>query len=442
MTEKRGTGTEYGQEKLKERAEATEATEEKKPKSKLKILGIVVIAAIGVGALYPVVFDSKKTPAEKNEEVVALNSDGTAIGPVVTDADADDKGSLNDPNKSITIDTSIADKTAADKAAAEKADADKVAADKAAAADKVAADKVAADKAAADKADADKVAADKAAADKAAADKVAADKAEAGNGEQPDPEQMLMDMAAPASPSAEIVSAEKIIADARKGSAVPQPIAQNASGESADVAEKLAPEDVQGIKNAVSHDPTVNNTNQPANEAHDAPKFKTFEPSKFGIDNVAAPQHVIAQPSTQPASLPQYAATNKAPADTQRSDNVLKNYTGQSEEVTYQVQSQNTVYVYGSFAAKVYLLPAAKDEKVNAYLSDAKGWQISQLPGNILRIQRSANKADWSEATDLFLVAGKRTYTLILQAVDQPKLRTDSLRYVEPKAQPAQSGKK
>ncbi len=439
MTEKRGTGTEYGQEKLKERAEATEATEEKKPKSKLKILGIVVIAAIGVGALYPVVFDSKQTPAEKNEEVVALNSDGTAIGPVVTDAD--DKGSLNDPNKSITIDTSIADKTAADKVAADKAAAEKTAADKVAA-DKAAAEKADADKVAADKAAAEKADADKVAADKAAADKAAADKAEAGNGEQPDPEQMLMDMAAPASPSAEIVSAEKIIADARKGSAVPQPIAQNASGESAGVAEKLAPEDVQGIKNAVSHDPTVNNTNQPANDAHDAPKFKTFEPSKFGIDNVAAPQHVIAQPSTQPASLPQYAATNKAPADTQRSDDVLKNYTGQSEEVTYQVQSQNTVYVYGSFAAKVYLLPAAKDEKVNAYLSDAKGWQISQLPGNILRIQRSANKADWSEATDLFLVAGKRTYTLILQAVDQPKLRTDSLRYVEPKAQPAKSGKK
>ncbi|WP_272654143.1 MULTISPECIES: hypothetical protein [unclassified Providencia] len=399
MTEKRGTGTEYGQDKLKERAEASEVTEEKKPKSKLKIISIVVIAAIGVGALYPVVFDSKKTPAEKNEEVVALNSDGTAIGPVVTNAD--DKESLSDSNKSVTIDTAIADKTAA----SENSDADK-----------------------------------------AATDKAATDKADAGNAEQPvdhtDPEQMLMDMAAPTNPSVEIVPAEKIISDAHKGSAVPQPIAQNVSDGSAGVSDKLAPEDVQGIKNAVNHDPTVNNANQPANEANAAPKFRTFEPSKFGIDDVAAPQHVIAQPTAQPATLPQYAATNKAPSDSQNSDDVIKNYTGQSEEVTYQVQSQNTVYVYGSFAAKVYLLPVGKNEKVNAYLSDSKGWQISQLPGDILRIQRSANKSDWSEATDLFLVAGKRTYTLILQAVDQPKLRTDSLRYMEPKTQPAHTGKK
>ncbi|ELY4881514.1 MULTISPECIES: hypothetical protein [Enterobacterales] len=410
MTEKRGTGTEYGQDKLKERAEASEVTEEKKPKSKLKIISIVVIAAIGVGALYPVVFDSKKTPAEKNEEVVALNSDGTAIGPVVTNAD--DKESLSDSNKSVTTDTAIADKPAA----SEHSDADKPA----------------------DPENSD-------------ADKAATDKADAGNAEQPvdhtDPEQMLMDMAAPTNPSVEIVPAEKIVSDAHKGSPVPQPIAQNVSDGSAGISDKLAPEDVQGIKNAVNHDPTVNNANQPANEANAAeanaaPKFRTFEPSKFGIDNVAAPQHVIAQPSAQPATLPQYAATNNAPSDSQNSDDVIKNYTGQSEEVTYQVQSQNTVYVYGSFAAKVYLLPVGKNEKVNAYLSDSKGWQISQLPGDILRIQRSANKSDWSDATDLFLVAGKRTYTLILQAVDQPKLRTDSLRYMEPKTQPAHTGKK
>ncbi|WP_338615047.1 hypothetical protein ACLI07_23115 (plasmid) [Providencia huaxiensis] len=360
--------------------------------------------------MYPVVFDSKKTPAEKNEEVVALNSDGTAIGPVVTNAD--DKESLSDSNKSVTTDTAIADKPAA----SEHSDADKPA----------------------DPENSD-------------ADKAATDKADAGNAEQPvdhtDPEQMLMDMAAPTNPSVEIVPAEKIVSDAHKGSPVPQPIAQNVSDGSAGISDKLAPEDVQGIKNAVNHDPTVNNANQPANEANAAeanaaPKFRTFEPSKFGIDNVAAPQHVIAQPSAQPATLPQYAATNNAPSDSQNSDDVIKNYTGQSEEVTYQVQSQNTVYVYGSFAAKVYLLPVGKNEKVNAYLSDSKGWQISQLPGDILRIQRSANKSDWSDATDLFLVAGKRTYTLILQAVDQPKLRTDSLRYMEPKTQPAHTGKK
>ncbi len=154
MTEKRGTGTEYGQDKLKDRADNYDlAADEKKPRSKLKLLGVLIVAIIGVGALYPVVFGGSKTPAEKTEEVIALNSDGLTVG-----------------ENETTNQKDAADKAAADKAAADKAAADKAAADKAAA-DKAAADKAAADKAAADKAAADKAAADKAAADKAAADK-------------------------------------------------------------------------------------------------------------------------------------------------------------------------------------------------------------------------------------------------------------------------------
>lgn len=79
----------------------------------------------------------------------------------------------------------------------------------------------------------------------------------------------------------------------------------------------------------------------------------------------------------------------------------------------------------------MYLLPIGKNEKINAYLSDARGWEVNQLPGDILRIKRSPRESEWSDATDLFLVVGKRTYTIILQAVDQPQMRTDSLRYVD-----------
>ena len=413
MTEKRGTGNEYGQDKLKDRAENYDlAGDEKKPKSKLKVLGILIVTLIGAGALYPVVFGGNTTPAEKSEEVVALNSNGVSV---------------EDSKTSIPPAVSDADKAAADKAAADKAAADKAAADKAAA------DKAAADKAAADKAAADKVAADKAAADKAAADKASADKAtndpdkelpailhsstpdKAVGSFDADAESRLLDIAAPANPSAEIVSAEQV--------------RQKATG-------KLPPEDVKGIADAVIHDPTVKATDEAKKVSELGATVEHYDASKFGI-GANSGSATNPSPTSQPA---QQVVNSVAPSENPSSEEMLKSYTGQSTEAFYHTQSQNTVYVYGSFAAKVYLLPLGKNEKINAYLSDAKGWELTQLPGNILRIKRSANKANWSDATDLFLVAGKRTYTLILQAVDQPKLRTDSLRYLEPTT--AKSGKK
>ncbi|EKY3945866.1 MULTISPECIES: histone H1-like repetitive region-containing protein [Enterobacteriaceae] len=406
MTEKRGTGTEYGQDKLKDRADNYDlAADEKKPRSKLKLLGVLIVAIIGVGALYPVVFGGSKTPAEKTEEVIALNSDGLSVVENVT------------TNQKDAADKAAADKAAADKAAADKAAADKAAADKAAA-DKAAADKAAADKAAADKAAADKAAADKAAADKAAADKAAADKTDSYT----DAEHRLLDNAAPLNPTTEIVSAEKV--------------QEHATGQ-------LPPEDVKGIADAVIHDPTVKATDEAKKVSQNGTEIQQFDAGKFGIgaDSSSA---VIQQPRSNQHLQP----IQKVVEDTEQSsglnsDDILKSYTGQSSEVSYHSQSQNTVYVYGSFAAKVYLLPLGKNEKINAYLSDPKGWEVSQLPGDILRIKRSINKSEWSDATDLFLVAGKRTYTLILQGVDQPKLRTDSLRYIDPKALPAaKSGKK
>ncbi len=206
---------------------------------------------------------------------------------------------------------------------------------------------------------------------------------------------------------------------------------------------QLPPEDVKGIADAVIHDPTVKATDEAKKVSQNGTKIQQFDAGKFGIgaDSSSA---VIQQPRSNQHLQP----VQKVVEDTEQSsglnsDNILKSYTGQSSEVSYHSQSQNTVYVYGSFAAKVYLLPLGKNEKINAYLSDPKGWEVSQLPGDILRIKRSINKSEWSDATDLFLVAGKRTYTLILQGVDQPKLRTDSLRYIDPKALPAaKSGKK
>ncbi|MGH5012718.1 histone H1-like repetitive region-containing protein [Klebsiella pneumoniae] len=406
MTEKRGTGTEYGQDKLKDRADNYDlAADEKKPRAKLKLLGVLIVAIIGVGALYPVLFGGSKPPVEKTEEVIALNSDGLPVGENET------------TNQKDAADKAAADKAAADKAAADKAAADKAAADKAAA-DKAATDKAAADKAAADKAAADKAAADKAAADKAAADKAAADKTDSYT----DAEHRLLDNAAPLNPTTEIVSAEKV--------------QEHATGQ-------LPPEDVKGIADAVIHDPTVKATDEAKKVSQNGTEIQQFDAGKFGIgaDSSSA---VIQQPRSNQHQQPiQKVVEDKEQSSGLNSDDILKSYTGQSSEVSYHSQSQNTVYVYGSFAAKVYLLPLGKNEKINAYLSDPKGWEVSQLPGDILRIKRSINKSEWSDATDLFLVAGKRTYTLILQGVDQPKLRTDSLRYIDPKALPAaKSGKK
>ena len=393
MTEKRGTGTEYGQDKLKDRADNYDlAADEKKPKSKLKLIGVLIIAIIGVGALYPVLFGGSKTPAEKTEEVVALNSDGVSVEdseatkPVVANADTD---------------KAVADKAAADKAVADKA---------------------ADDKAADDKAADDKVAADKAAADKVAADKAAAvDTSENISGVD-EAEQHLLDNAAPANLSTEIVPAEKV--------------QQRVTGQ-------LPPEDVKGIADAVIHDPTVKATDEAKKVSQAGTEIEKFDAAKFGIGTNTVSPSVQQSRSVQHLLPVQQEVENTEQSSDISSDDMLKSYTGQSSEVPYYSQSQNTVYVYGSFAAKVYLLPIGKSEKINAYLSDSKGWEVSQLPGDIRRIKRSYNKSDWSDATDLFLVAGKRTYTLILQGVDEPKLRTDSLRYIESKAIPVtKAGKK
>lgn len=104
-------------------------------------------------------------------------------------------------------------------------------------------------------------------------------------------------------------------------------------------------------------------------------------------------------------------------------------YSGHFKSVEYNSQGQNTVFVYSTFSSKIFLLPAKG--KVNVYLSDTKGWSVSLLPGNILRVQRSENKGAWSQATDLFVLNGDNSYSLILQAVGDPDKRTDSLKFTK-----------
>ncbi len=69
---------------------------------------------------------------------------------------------------------------------------------------------------------------------------------------------------------------------------------------------------------------------------------------------------------------------------------LTSDYSGHFKTVEYNSQGQNTVFVYSTFSSKVFLLPSKG--KVNVYLSDEKGWSVSLLPGNILRVQRSENK--------------------------------------------------
>ena len=412
MTEKRGTGSEYGQEKLKERANnADAALDEKKPKTKLKPLGFLIIAVLGVGALYPVVFNANKTPAEKTAEVTALNADGVSVN--------DDK--TTDVTPAVSDDTPPDEKDhAADSTGLAVDGNDSVVKSElpeVASADIPAPDKPSSNTAALST---DAGIASIPAIEKDTAETSAA-KSEPAKGvaETESAEQHLLSLSAPSDPSTDIEPAGKIAKDAGASGALP-------------------PEDVKGIADAVIHDPSVKATDEAKQVAQNNVDSRSFDPSKFGIDKPAvntapatSPQHLQSVTQAQPAIQPQPVKLTPASLAEPGSDDMLRSYTGLSSETDYHSQSQNTIYVYGTFAAKVYLLPLDKNEKVNAYLSDGKGWEVSQLPGNILRIKRAANRSDWSEATDLFLVAGKRTYTLILQAVDEPKLRTDTLRYVD-----------
>lgn len=223
-------------------------------------------------------------------------------------------------------------------------------------------------------------------------------------------EQQLLDNAAPMAPSIDIIPAEQI--------------AQN----------KPSPEGSPISASAEIPAPTV--ATGETNVAQAVPQTEPYDPTKFGIDSAdLGPQPQIQQP--QP---PVIVSVEKS--DDSKDGDTLRNYTGQITDTVYKDRSQNTIYVYGNLTTKVFLLPLGENEAINAFLSDSKGWQVSQTPGSILRISRAGDKANWSNVTDLFLVTDKHTYSLILHAVDDPKLRTDSLRYIDPKVDSAKSATK
>lgn len=468
MTEKRGTGENYGKEILNDRAEKYDSSVESKktkPKSKLKLLAVMLISLIGVGALYPVVFGGKTTPKDKMEEIVAVNASGNPL-------------ENGDPEKAAA-DKAADDKAEADRLAAELAEKEKKAAHKVAVEKAEADKKAAAEKVLADKAEAERAASKQRAADIAASEKAEQERADAlleksapdensvaksasdvgtltgaaesnlppsvvagtlkaasdinSNGSQA--EETLIDLAAPANPSAELPPSAAIVSAANS---------------------KLPDSDSRSIAKAVINDPTVKSTYETVKVSGEGHETHQYNPSDYGLNNNDAPNPISGpvqkpdyyqphnrmqynpQPSMQAAQVPSHVEPSKE----QTGNDATRNYVGQSSEVGYEIQNQNTVYVYGTFAAKVYLLPLAKGEKINAYLTDKDGWVVNHLPGDILRIERSSNRAKWSAATDLFLVAGKRTYTLILQAVDDPSQRTDSLRYKEQKSEPVKTAKR
>ena len=80
MTEKRGTGAEYGQEILRERSAEADTPEPTKKVSKKTVLSVIVAAIIAGGAMTAVILTSDKTPAEKVEAMsVNIGNDGVAL---------------------------------------------------------------------------------------------------------------------------------------------------------------------------------------------------------------------------------------------------------------------------------------------------------------------------------------------------------------------------
>lgn len=154
---------------------------------------------------------------------------------------------------------------------------------------------------------------------------------------------------------------------------------------------------------------------------------KQYDPAEFGYTE---PPQNVAEAKKQPVAenyVPQQLVVQE-PSTITGED---LDYSGHFKTVEYNTQSQNTLYVYSTFSTKVFLLPISPKEKVHSYLSDDKGWKVTLLPGNVLRVQRSDNKAAWTQATDLFVLSGDRRYSLILQAVGEPEKRTDALQFTK-----------
>lgn len=378
MAEKRGTGAEYGQEILRERSAEADTPESTKKVSKKTVLSVIVAAIIAGGAMTAVILTSDKTPAEKVEALsVDINNDGVALTEKVK-ADIENSGSQTSEPVLPNVEAVTTDS-------------------------------------------------------ESAPETPALEIAQLKKNSVPETETPVeVEAAEPVKPTAEVQPAEDVV----KGAQSTPEAASNEreydpakfgidvdKSPDADAAPLLGSD----VKAAPVVDPA---TVSPSQVELPAPTpVPTPSPS---------PTQVIAQaPAPIRLERVELPATNQFAQPLTMTGSDL-NYTGSALKVEYKAQQQDTVYLYSTFAAKVFLLPTDKGENISAYLSDEKGWQLKLLPGGILRVQRSDNKASWSQATDLFIVAGKRTYSLILQGVGEPGQRTDSLRYTsaEPEQKP------
>ncbi|WP_272570154.1 hypothetical protein [Providencia sp. PROV255] len=372
MTEKRGTGADYGQEILRERSAEADTPEPTKKVSKKTVLSVIVAAIIAGGAMTAVILTSDKTPAEKVEALsVDISNDGIALTENVK-ADIENSGTQTS-------------EPALTNAEAVKTDSEN------------------------------------------APETPALEIAQLKKNSLPETETPVeVEAVEPVKPTAEVLPAEDIVKGAQS-----------------------APE---ATNNEREYDPAKFGITEDKSPDAD---FATSQGSDVKTASVADPASVAPAQTDRPESLPEanpvstpapepirlerveLPATNQFAQPLTMTGSDL-NYTGSALKVEYKAQQQDTVYLYSTFAAKIFLLPTDKGENINAYLSDEKGWQLKLLPGGILRVQRSDNKASWSQATDLFIVAGKRTYSLILQGVGEPGQRTDSLRYTsaEPEQKP------
>ena len=382
MTDKRGTGAEYGQELLRECSAEAGTPEPTKKASKKTILSVIVAAVIAGGAMAAVILTSDKTPAEKVEALsVEISNNGVALTDSVK---ADIENSSTQSTEPLVSGTN-------------------------------------------------EVAAE---ADKAPAAPVL-EIAQLKKDSAPETHAPVVVETKPSkAPTAEVMPAEEVVKSVQS------------APESAESAREYDPAKFGITENET---PVVESAPSQAADVNAAPMIESAKVAHEPILVATAPKPEVVEPtrSALPEPEPIRMERVELPATNQFTQTLTMtgsdlNYTGSALKVEYKAQQQDTIYLYSTFAAKIFLLPTDKGEDISAYLSDEKGWQLKLLPGGILRVQRSDNKAAWSQATDLFIVAGKRTYSLILQGVGDPSQRTDSLRYttVEPEQKAKPKAKK
>ncbi|WP_144139183.1 hypothetical protein [Providencia rettgeri] len=372
MTEKRGTGAEYGQEILRERSAEADTPEPTKKVSKKTVLSVIVAAIIAGGAETAVILTSDKTPAEKVEALsVNIGNNGVALTDKVKE-DIENSGTQVHESEltnaeAVTNDSKNEPQTPA------------------------------------------------------------LEIAELKKNSLPETKTPVeAEVVEPVKPTAEILPAEDVV-KAEQSASIAASNEREYDPAKFGIAEEKSPE--ADASPSLGGDVKAAPVAEPASEEQAKAELPAPEP-------VPTPAPAGSPEPIRPERV-ELPATNQFAQPMTMTGSDL-NYTGSALKVEYKAQQQDTVYLYSTFAAKIFLLPTDKGENISAYLSDEKGWQLKLLPGGILRVQRSENKASWSQATDLFIVAGKRTYSLILQGVGEPGQRTDSLRYIsaEPEQKP------